>query len=176
MPRYPAAAGAGIGTMERTQYEKILMHMARHPQQVWWYAPDFMKNDLGELFVGYEASARLSELAREYPAIIGSRRHPTEGKYMQRRIMWENLRATLSVLPQDLQDAIKYSYPGGIPAPKMIATYTSVSRPGTEHHVFTVGSELQCDCEAFLFCKVFPKSCKHIQAYQEDQGQRKLDI
>ena len=47
-----------------TQQEKIIKIMERDPQR-WYIASDFMKQDLGELFVGYEATARLSELANK---------------------------------------------------------------------------------------------------------------
>jgi len=44
-----------------TQQEKIMKIMEREPKR-WFLAKDFMQPHLGELFVGYEASARLSEL------------------------------------------------------------------------------------------------------------------
>lgn len=69
-----------------TQHEKILKHMATEPDR-WWLPQDFMRPELGELFVGYEASARLSELAKLYPDKIESRR---QGKYMARRLIIAN--------------------------------------------------------------------------------------
>ena len=66
-----------------TQHEKILNHMKSDPTR-WWLPQDFMKNELGDLFVGYEASARLSELAKLYPNMIESKR---QGKYMARRLI-----------------------------------------------------------------------------------------
>lgn len=74
--------------MNNTQQEKIVSLMIRRRGQQEWFLPqDFMKPELNHLFVGYEASARLSELAKEYPFIIESRR---EGKYMARRFRFEN--------------------------------------------------------------------------------------
>ena len=64
--------------MELTQHEKILKIMETNPQKEWWYAPDFQQPDLGELFVGYEATARMSELAKMYPERIETKRI---GKY-----------------------------------------------------------------------------------------------
>jgi len=57
--------------------------MATDPTR-WWLPQDFMRPELGELFVGYEASARLSELAKLYPEKIESKR---QGKYMARRLI-----------------------------------------------------------------------------------------
>lgn len=65
---------------ELTQHEKIITIMARQPGH--WFRPaDFMQPELGELFVGYEASARLSELAKQFPRAINSRQ---SGKYIER--------------------------------------------------------------------------------------------
>ncbi len=59
-----------------------------YPQKIWFYPPDFMEESLRNLFVGYEASARFSELAKEYPDLIESRRR---GKYFERRLKFENM-------------------------------------------------------------------------------------
>lgn len=62
-----------------TQKQKILDVLKMNPGR--WYLPQaFMRND--EHFVGYEASARLSELAKEFPDDIETKR---EGKQMARR-------------------------------------------------------------------------------------------
>lgn len=63
-----------------TQHEKILKTMRTDPDR-WWLPVDFMQSHLGELFVGYEASARLSELAK-----MGEVDSKRAGKYMARRI------------------------------------------------------------------------------------------
>lgn len=47
-----------------TQQEKIIKIMEREPER-WWFAKDFMQPGLGDYFVGYEATARLSELANK---------------------------------------------------------------------------------------------------------------
>ena len=44
------------------QYQIILNAMLDHPD-VWWTAKDFQQ---GEYFVGYEATARMSELKTRY--------------------------------------------------------------------------------------------------------------
>lgn len=69
----------------KTQHQKILELMAGDPKR-WWLASDFMQPGLGELFVGYEASARLSELAKLYPDKIESQQ---QGKYIARRLKQE---------------------------------------------------------------------------------------
>ena len=60
--------------------------LRRKFEQRWFYPHDFMKDDLGALFVGYEASARFSEMARMFPKAIESIR---DGKYFKRRLCWE---------------------------------------------------------------------------------------
>lgn len=75
-----------------TQTEKILTYMLRMlKSKEWFYPPDFMQPEMDfedPYFVGYEASARLSDLARQYPDLIESRRR---GKYTERRIRLENI-------------------------------------------------------------------------------------
>lgn len=53
-----------------SQYQKILKVMLSNPAQEWWLPQDFMRSNLGECFVGYEASARLSELRNKYPSLF----------------------------------------------------------------------------------------------------------
>jgi hypothetical protein len=90
--------------MERTQYDKILVRMIRlKGQQEWFFPYDFMQNGMGDLFVGYEASARLSELSREYPLLIESVR---EGKYKKHRFKFENVATGIKSLPQDLMTSV----------------------------------------------------------------------
>ena len=67
-----------------TQHEKILNIMATDPDR-WWLPQDFMQPELGSNFVGYEASARLSELAK-----MGEVESRREGKYMARKLIVKN--------------------------------------------------------------------------------------
>ena len=83
-----------------TQQAKILFTMINNPKTTWWYPQDFMKPDLGDLFVGYEASARLSELAKDYPEMIDSKR---DGKYKVRRLRFENSENFKHLLPETLR-------------------------------------------------------------------------
>lgn len=65
----------------KTQHEKILEVMSTDPGR-WWLPHDFMQPDLAENFVGYEASARLSELAK-----MGKLESKRDGKYIARRLI-----------------------------------------------------------------------------------------
>lgn len=71
------------------QQEKILALMIkRKNEQDWFYAPDFMKENLGELFVGYEASARMTELVKQYPHLFEVRQR---GRYREIRLRFEDI-------------------------------------------------------------------------------------
>ena len=83
------------------QIEKIFALMCyNREKREWFFPPDFMKPELGDLFVGYEASARLSDLARKYPDMIESLKR---GKYMYRRIKWEKRGLWIDSLPENLR-------------------------------------------------------------------------
>ena len=65
------------------QQEMILRAMFNRPDKKFWSAKDFMQ---GEYFVGYEASARMSELLKLYPnALISAK----DGRYRILSINWE---------------------------------------------------------------------------------------
>ena len=49
------------------QKEKILKIMLNNPQKKVWYAKDFQS---GNWFIGYEASARMSEMIDKYNEIL----------------------------------------------------------------------------------------------------------
>ena len=93
---------------KNTQQEKILRLMCARRQQEWWRPPDFMKEELGELFVGYEASARLSDLAHDFPAMIETR---LRGNHKERRIRWETKDQWAFLLPPAIRDIINRSLP-----------------------------------------------------------------
>ena len=50
-----------------TQANKILKAMINNPGKKYWTAKDFQS---GEHFVGYEATARMSELINKHPELI----------------------------------------------------------------------------------------------------------
>jgi hypothetical protein len=86
--------------MSATQHEKILSIMFSDTTGKWFFPYDFMQPGMGDMFVGYEASARLSELAKEYPYMIESLR---DGKYIKRRVRLDDDRQWLFSLPEYLK-------------------------------------------------------------------------
>lgn len=89
-----------------TQQQKIVAKMAKYTARIWWLPPDFMRND-PEFFVGYEASARLSELQADYPTAFESQK---DGKYLARRMCFETMDQWLPTMPKDMQAVIKRFY------------------------------------------------------------------
>lgn len=86
--------------IELTQRQKILTIMCRSAPNDWFFPYDFMDQNMGDLFVGYEASARLSELASSYPEMVESEH---AGKYIRRRLRLTELDGWFEVLPKDLR-------------------------------------------------------------------------
>lgn len=82
-----------------TQHSNILATMIRSDAKKWWLPMDFMRPGM-ENFVGYEASARLSELGKLYPDMIESRR---AGKFVERRISWENMATFWPKIPAEFR-------------------------------------------------------------------------
>lgn len=71
-----------------TDHEKLIIRMARDKTKVWWLPYELMGDgsiDGVDLFVGYEVTARLSELAKD-GELIESR---AAGKYEARRLRLE---------------------------------------------------------------------------------------
>ena len=64
-----------------TQHEKIIKIMEQDPNR-WYKASDFMQPHLGDLFVGYEATARLSELCKR-----GDLEKRMNGKYREVKLI-----------------------------------------------------------------------------------------
>lgn len=67
----------------------------------WFTASDFVMSDDGSVYVGYEASARLSELAADYPLLINSER---QGRFIARSINVDGVRGFYNTLPDWMQD------------------------------------------------------------------------
>lgn len=67
------------------QYDIILKAMLENPSKRVWDARDFQK---GKYFVGYEATARISELVKQYPTlfIIGK-----DGRFRTIEINWDDV-------------------------------------------------------------------------------------
>jgi hypothetical protein len=65
------------------QWEVILKAMLENPSQEIWTAKDFQS---GKYFVGYEATARMSNLMRMYPEIL---KVGKVGRFRTLSIDWE---------------------------------------------------------------------------------------
>lgn len=71
--------------MKNTQVETMIKYMLDNPSKEIWYASDFQK---APYFIGYEASARMSDLARMYPSLVEVGK---DGRYRTLKIKWENV-------------------------------------------------------------------------------------
>jgi len=100
-------APAVIPTKKLTQQQKIVATMCLNKNKDWWLPSDFMKVGLGDLFVGYEASARLSELQTENFEMFESRRN---GRFLERRLCFDTAELWWSGISRDLQAVIKKYY------------------------------------------------------------------
>lgn len=71
--------------MKVSQCLKMLRIMLEHKEHKVWKASDFQS---GEFFIGYEATARMSDLMRIYPEqfIVGK-----DGRFRTLEINWENV-------------------------------------------------------------------------------------
>lgn len=93
-----------------TQHQKIIAMMCKNHTKEWWLPTDFMKFEAGEFFVGYEASARLSELQNNYPYIFETRQ---AGRFKERRLRFDTGKDWYNDAPQWMQVVIKRYYKGG---------------------------------------------------------------
>lgn len=69
--------------MKLTQCDKIFKAMLENKDKIEWTAKDFQS---GKYFVGYEASARMSDLIRMYPGVFKAGK---EGRFRTLSINWE---------------------------------------------------------------------------------------
>jgi hypothetical protein len=87
---------------ELTQYEKIMVIMFRHYKNrdeiKWWRASDFQKEMFG-LFIGYEASARMSEIVKSFPFAFEVRRN---GRFREIKFNFSNAQNIYKQLPHVL--------------------------------------------------------------------------
>lgn len=81
--------------------------ISRKGIQEWFYAPDFQQSNMGDLFVGYEASARMSELAKMYPSMIGVKK---DGKYRYIRFKFENIDEIFDNFDRELVDFLDTAF------------------------------------------------------------------
>ena len=90
-----------------TQHQKIVAIMCKHDLKKWWLPKDLMVS--GDFFVGYEASARLSELQKSHPYMFESR---ANGRFLERRIRFETGKEWFSTIPKELQSMVRKYYKG----------------------------------------------------------------
>src|SRR5690606_22353237 len=89
---------------ELSQYEKIFVIMLKSYNgdntlvSRWWRASNFQQDHFG-IFVGYEATARMSELLKKYPFAFEVRQN---GRFREMRFKIENAREIYYQLPNDL--------------------------------------------------------------------------
>lgn len=76
------------------QCDIVLKAMIENKQIKYWYARYFQS---GKYFVGYEASARMSELAQKYPDIVISER---DGRFRVLKINWKNKSGIKKILKE----------------------------------------------------------------------------
>lgn len=86
-----------------TQKHKILILMCRKPNK-WFYAYEFMKPNLGELYVGYEAPTRIGDLKRLASNIFEQKQ---EDKYTQHKLNVAEIETWYELLPSDLKAIVK---------------------------------------------------------------------
>ena len=79
-------------------HEKIVAIMANNRDREWWFVKDIINAGEGtdNWYVGYEASARMAELAKKFPDMFETR---DDGKYKKRRVRWEAMSEWFEELP-----------------------------------------------------------------------------
>lgn len=70
--------------MKLTQCETIIKIMLENPSKEWWSAKDFQSC---KYFIGYEATARISDLIRIYPDLF---KVAKDGRFRIISINWED--------------------------------------------------------------------------------------
>lgn len=92
-----------------TQHQKIVAYMCQNHTKEWWLASDFMKPEMGHLFVGYEATARIAELIGDNPDMFETKR---DGRFRAFRIKFETGKDWYKGISPKLQLMIKRYYKG----------------------------------------------------------------
>jgi len=87
---------------ELTQHEKIFVIILRNFKRTnearYWRASDFQK-EWNDIFVGYEATARMSELIKKYPFAFEIRMNE---RFREIKFRFENAREIYNQLPMEL--------------------------------------------------------------------------
>jgi hypothetical protein len=88
--------------MALTQYQKIVT-LVSHFNNKWFLVSDFQRNDLGDYFVGYKASARINELEHDYPDMFLRR---PNGRFVERKINQDEITKWFPTLTKDLRQIV----------------------------------------------------------------------
>lgn len=95
-----------------TQKDKIVALMCRHPNK-WFYPYEFMKPDLGALYVGYKAPTRIAELHNKYPTMFETR---NKEQFKQRKLNLATINTWYEQLTPHLKQTVKqYLQVGDLP-------------------------------------------------------------
>lgn len=89
--------------MKLTNHQKLLVLMSRNPNR-FFFPHDFMRPDLGDLFVGYLAPRRLRELKADHPQIFEVKQ---QGKYLTARLKMETINDWYYDLPTHLRAVLR---------------------------------------------------------------------
>ena len=96
-----------------TQKQKILALMCREPNK-WFYPYEFMKPNLGALFVGYKAPTRIAELNHDYPFLFEAKK---DDKYLQRKLNMAQIDKWYESLKPELRETVdQYLTVGDLPS------------------------------------------------------------
>jgi len=88
-----------------TQIQRLIVYMFMHPEKTWWIAQDFMPPALEKnspYHVGYEATARMSEMLAKYCVDGSTSLFDTQKqqKFRAVRIRWEDFEKALKDYPE----------------------------------------------------------------------------
>lgn len=99
-----------------TARQKIFTHMLRDRSGHYYYAKEFMHPTMDfshQCYVGYEATARLSEITQELPDVF---ERIKDGRFKAQRINFHTSHLWLKELPEDLyQIALRELKPAAPP-------------------------------------------------------------
>ena len=86
---------------EYSAHEKLVgLFIEKRNQKIWFRASDLQGGSNPRFYVGYEATARISELVRDIPAMFENRR---DGRFMERRVRYEAINEWWSLLPSTMK-------------------------------------------------------------------------
>lgn len=82
-----------------SQQDTIIRAMLTDKNKKWWSAKDFQHPNTPH-FVGYEATARMSEVMNNYPQLVERGR---DGRFRTLRIKWEAVSEWIDTLPKSIK-------------------------------------------------------------------------